>query len=725
VRRLVRALDALSILALWLVLNVTNASAQVEPRPARKGRKYTVKIDSSPQQAAIYLDDKKYGIVGYTPYTGKLVQGDYKLILELPGFKTIERQLRVDSKNKEFFLPMEKQELPGTLDVQATADPNVAGATVLVDGLSVGTAPTLYDVKEGRHQLQIKKDGFEEYTQWVDLKQGQRVTLTPVLKATVKANPKGSLLVDADVADGEVYVDGQKQADTTPTLIDGLEEGPHIVEVRKPPATPWKQTVYVKSGQRSKVTAELASTLTTAKKGGTVRIVASVPGAEVWVDGKLAGTAPYDATDLPAGDHLIEVRAKGYANKEQRVTVNVGTSDIIKFDLVAAGAGGGATSKIKIVSPVPEARAFIDGANVGTAPIDKDVTAGEHYIVVEKEGYAKFEQKVSIEAGQTLTVTAVLRSVGKVRFLSTPGGAEIVLDGKVMGKTPFETDVEGGAHVVTLRLEGYYDFEDQNLQVAGGQTVNVSAPLRLIDSGPTAEEVSRRKATLSSFSARTMPFGDFTVDVSLGYPYWIEGQATVGGSDAKELGWDVSLGFRSLVTTWEFLGTGRLRLFERDPFSFAAFGTIGGGGGFDGRNQFTLQAGVLNTVTFRSGYNAVTVTGRAYFDIWSDRLCGLDTDGKLLDGAPSVCSTTDTTLLAKIKKDYDISADERLERYNGVRFFISLVVEAAVTEQMNFFFILEGAPFQGQRATHSDIFNSTMLGSDPIYNGRAGITFKF
>jgi hypothetical protein len=720
VTRLVRALLAFGAAVLCLILCVDIAHAQVEPRPARKGRKYTVKIDSSPQQAAIYLDDKKFGIVGYTPYTGKLVQGDYKLILELPGFKAIERPIRVDSRNKEFFLPLEKQELPGTLDVQATADPNVAGAQVLVDGLAVGTAPTLYDVKEGRHQLSIKKEGFEDYLQWVDLKQGQRVTLTPVLKPTKKENPKGSLLVDADVADGEVYIDGQKQNDTTPTLVDNLDEGPHIVEVRKPPATAWKQTVYVKSGQRTKVTAELAATLTTTKKGGTVRIIASVPGAEVWVDGKLAGTAPYDATDLPAGDHLIEVRAKGYANKEQRVTVNTGSSDIIKFDLVASSSGGGTTAKIKIVSPVPEAPVYIDGANVGTAPVDKDVTAGEHFIVVEKPGYAKFEQKVAVEAGQTLTVTAVLRSVGKVRFLSTPGGAEVVLDGKPVGKTPYEADVEAGNHHVTLRLDGYFDVE-QELNVQGGQTVNVSSPLKLIDSGPTAEEIGRRKATLSSFSARTMPFGDFTVDLSLGYPYWIEGQATVGGEETKSFGWDVSLGFRSLLTTWEFIGTGRVRLFERDPFSFAAFATIGGGGGFDGRNQFTLQTGVLNTITFRSGLNAVTVTGRAYFDIWSDRLCGVDKDGKVLDGAPAVCKSP---LSQAIQDDLGVSSDP-LERDNGVRFFISLVVEAAVTEQMNLFFIFEGAPFQGQRAAHSDVFNSTMLGSDPIYNGRIGTSFKF
>ena len=34
------------------------------PRPARSGHKMRVKIDSAPQQAAVYVDSKQYGIEG-------------------------------------------------------------------------------------------------------------------------------------------------------------------------------------------------------------------------------------------------------------------------------------------------------------------------------------------------------------------------------------------------------------------------------------------------------------------------------------------------------------------------------------------------------------------------------------------------------------------------------------------------------------------------------------
>ena len=45
---------------------------------------------------------------------------------------------------------------------------------------------------------------------------------------------------------------------------------------------------------------------------------------------------------------------------------------------------------------------------------------------------------------------------------------------------------------------------------------------------------------------------------------------------------------------------------------------------------------------------------------------------------------------------------------------------------MSLYFIFEGAPFQDERAGHSNLFTSTLAGrDDPIYNARLGLTFKF
>jgi hypothetical protein len=691
------------------------ALAQPVPRPPRKGRKYTVTIDSSPQQAAIYLDDKQYGIVGYTPYKGKLVQGDYKLIVELQGFKPVQRQIRVSRSEREFFQPLEKVDT-GQVDIQSSADPNAQGADVFVDGEAKGTVPASFEVRSGRHLLELRKKDFEVFSQWVEVKPGERLTLTPTLKKGVQ---RGGLLIDADVPQAEVKIDGVPAKDTTPVMVPDLDEGPHIVEVKKAPAPPWKQTVYVKAGQTTKVTAELAATVANAS-GGNIRIVSNVPDAEVYLDGSLKGKAPMDLNGIPPGLHLVEVRAKGYANKEEKVTVSAGSATIMKFDLVP---GGDTVGKIKVVSPVPEALVFIDGANVGQVPVEKDIAPGEHFVVVEKVGHGKFEQKVVVEGGQTITITAVLRAAGGLRVLGNIEGIDVFVDGEPVGKTPtVKEDIAVGEHVITFRKDGYYD-EERRVNVEGGKMAILSAEMRLIDTGPTPDELVRITRGLSSFGAKTMPYGRFTADVGAGYPYWIEAKATVGVMDKPKFGWDIGLGFRSHFAIWEFLVTGRFRLFQQAPFSFGAFATIGGGGGLSGRNEFTFQGGGIATVAFNEYVN---VSFRLYADVWSDKLCGDEVGNSgVAESGPDVCTgmadADDVAQAGRIHR-----GESLLDRDSGARLYTSLALEVAFQPRMGFYFIFEGPPFQGQRAAYSNLFTPAMLSrNDPFYYGRAGFSFKF
>jgi len=54
----------------------------------------------------------------------------------------------------------------------------------------------------------------------------------------------------------------------------------------------------------------------------------------------------------------------------------------------------------------------------------------------------------------------------ELKIISTPGNAEVSVDGKVMGSTPFSGRVVRGEHVVTVRMAGFQPWR---------QTVNVAA----------------------------------------------------------------------------------------------------------------------------------------------------------------------------------------------------------------------------------------------------------
>jgi hypothetical protein len=711
---------------LFLGALAAEAHAQQEPpcAPRARSARYTVRVESMPPQAAIILDSENC-VLGYTPWEGKFARGTINITLKRDGYEPVKRSFEVKRTRRVQPIPLITMTAipdPPKVEITANADQNVFNAQVWVDGQMQGQVPVILTVSEGRHLVEIRKEGFQPFSQWVEVKRDERVTVNPVIKAVI-VEKKGGILVEADVAGAEVYIDGKRHEDLTPTLISGLIEGPHVVEVRKDPALPWKQTVVVIADQTVKLSAQLAATMK--PPGGTVRVISNAPAARVFLDGFDMGAAPQDLKEVQPGEHVVEVKAQGYLPREERITVNAGTANVLKLDLQPEPqAAAQQTGKIKVVSPVPEAAIFIDGERIGTAPQEKDLPPGEHFVVVTKPGYKKFEEKISLEIGQVMTVSAELQAAGSLRVLSTPAGADVLIDGQVIGKTPLnQEDVDVGEHVITVSMPQFYSYE-QNVTIEGGQRTIVTAKLDSIDTGPTAEELQEEQRSLSSFSARTMPQGRSTIDFALGYPYFVEGQFTVGAAKIKDFGFDAGVLFRSFGSRTELGVKARLTFFEQEPFSFGAFGVLGGGSNFvddSGRNTIFGQAGILGSLT---AFNVMTVTGRAYFDFWSDRHCPTETDAQ---DALAVCSMTGYT--ANMDRVNDLLGSDNFsdlqDREGGARLMAGLVVEIALWQRWSAWGIFEGAPFQAERAAYTDLFSAAMFADDIGTYLRLGGTYKF
>jgi hypothetical protein len=717
----------LLVLAAWSSM----AHAQAQPKClGNKPGKYPVKIDSAPQGAAIYLDDKACPAVGVTPWEGKLAYGTYTVIVEAPGYDPANRPLRVlrVRKTQELYIPMVKKLDPPKIDVRADADKNMFGATVLLDGQPQGQAPLVLTTTAGRHLVQVKKEGFEDYSAWLETKDNQVQSFAPTIKEIAK--PKyGTVVVDADVPDAEVYIDGNKHPDSTPAVIGNVIEGLHVVEVRKAPALPWKQTVEVKASQQTKVRAELASTLNGGV--GVVRVLSDAQGARALIDGTDMGPVPVDIKDVKAGDHIVQVKAPGFQPSERRVAVTAGGSQIVKFDLNTEAATD--TGLLKVVSTAPGATVFIDGAQVGEVPQERRLSQGDHPVVVRLEGFKQFEQKVRVDAGQTVTVQADLKAVGRLRILSTPAAATVLINGLPAGKTPLDTEVEVGQTVVRIEQGGFQPFE-QTLTIEGGKTETLSRELAV--AGPSETELFAVQRGLSSFGARTLPRGRSTVDLDVGYPYFLTGRITVGaGRFAPGFGFDATVGARTMLSRTEIGLGGRMTFFDHEPVSTAAFTNIWWGSRLlddSKRNGITADFGGLVSLT---ALTHVTITGRAYAELWSDRHCpALDTS------MPNGFEGTDPIQVCTQLKDGSISAGDRsrvkqllgtdgpgvFDRESGARFLLSIIGEIAFEQQWNVYFILEGSPFQdSERALFTNLFSGAQPTNDYRIYARSGLTYKF
>jgi len=714
--RHVHVVAFLSIAALAAVSAFTpgNAVAQTQPRPPVKG-KYKLKIDSSPQQAAVYWDSspnqqpKLYGIAGYTPITIKVPKGAVKIVLEVSGFKPFEQVVDV-RKNTSISPTLERAPRLARLDLQSSSD--AAGADVLVDGVPRGTIPNSFELAAGRHQIEVRKAGHKPFSDWVDLQEGERRTRDISLERAEA--PTGTLLVNSD-AGGDVYVDGQRK-DAAPAIISGLPAGDHVVEVKKDGFPPWRQTVTVPAGQQVKVAASFG-----AATNSSLRVISNEPDVEIFVDGESKGKAPVSIQSIKPGEHIVGGRKTRFKPMEQTVRVAAGENAIVSFRMEVAPPDR-PRATLKVQSQVPNAEVFVDGSSLGRAPIDRnDLDPGKHYVVVHKDGFTDFKREVVLLENQTITMVADLAATGSLRILSSPEGADVKIDGELIGKTPVQRDaVSSGDHIVEFKLKGFFDHKE-TMKIEGGREKVFSVDLKALPSGPTAEQVARRKQGMSSFGAKVNPVGGVTSDFGLGYPYYLTVRLAVGA--VAKPGIDVGVEFQTFFSIYNLALFGKLQLVEAGPFSLAVRSDLGGGTGTNGRDTYFFDAGAIASLSFS---DVATVNGSIRYSAWTDKFCPTNTQESNGVEAEPFCKDQAARMGLFDGQDPSNGA-----RFSGQRLYFGIGVTAAIDRLTSFFFQLEGLPFADQlsykpRFAFMDAYNGALIAkNDHFVYGMAGISLKF
>ena len=112
---------------------------------------------------------------------------------------------------------------------------------------------------------------------------------------------------------------------------------------------------------------------------------------------------------------------------------------------------------IDITGSEPGASIVVDGRTRQDYPLIDPlrVSAGTHIVRVIKAGFEPFEAQQEVAGGQTVHLVAKLRALtasGRLRVTERSGKAlEVVVDGAVVGVTPWEGVLAIGEHVVLLR----------------------------------------------------------------------------------------------------------------------------------------------------------------------------------------------------------------------------------------------------------------------------------
>jgi hypothetical protein len=382
---------------------------------------------------------------------------------------------------------------------------NVDGASVSFDGqfectiaqgvCTVGVSPT------GHVQtITVSKAG---YTTWSGPLSGMPAdkehvavyaTLNPVpTQTTVPPVQTGAIYAQSTPAGAAIYMNGNLQG-YSPITIPNLPPGTYSLKASLSGYTPDTQLINVYTSQTATYYPNLQQSPPAPRSTGTVSVTSVPNAALVYVDGNYQGRAPLTATLYP-GSHSFRLSLPGYNDYTSSVYVTANTNQ--KLNAVLPTAVFGTVS----ISSMPGATVWMDSNNKGIIPSSgtltlSSITSGNHVFKLTASGYNDWINTVYIQPNAITPVSATLissggkpapvSSTGGINIVSTPSGAEILLDNLFRGYTPSTLDgITAGQHQVLLKYTGYIDYST-TATVNAGQTTPLAIGMQVAPT-PTPE----------------------------------------------------------------------------------------------------------------------------------------------------------------------------------------------------------------------------------------------
>ena len=262
-------------------------SAEVQ-RLEQKTRSLVV-IETEPQGANIYLDDKKHGVFAQTPWSGSL-DGTHKVIIEKRGHKSKESTVAPDPNRLVVLqVVLSEEDYLGWLEIRS----NVPGASIFLDDKAtgaIGQTPFSGNLKPGKHKVWVTADGYDETAHDIEIIAGE----THEIVATLQGSPVGYLDVrGAGLDHARVHVDRELVCERVPCRKP-VREGQRTISISRSGYKTYRTRVDLQARTELSIRPNLKR-----KPSRTDAVVAYIFAAAI------AGGATYAylyASDLQAGD---------------------------------------------------------------------------------------------------------------------------------------------------------------------------------------------------------------------------------------------------------------------------------------------------------------------------------------------------------------------------------------------------------------------------------------
>lgn len=323
--------------------------------------------------------------------------------------------------------------------VTITTEP-AGGRVELSGGLALHVGDNHF-ARPGRYRVEITREGY------VPLRAPLVVADASNQRFEFRLEKLPGLVEVQSPAAGRASVRG-RDVGAVPGQLE-LPPGRHELVITAPRYLPYSTPLDVAGGgQRQVLVAKLVPAW------APVTVLTEPTGAEVLVDGKADGRTPAKL-ELDAGTHRLELRQAGFkpwvtdlqvvANEPQTLgPVRLGLPDatlVVRTDPAGASVSVG-------------------GAFRGRAPLTIDVRPDVPLaIVATRDGYEPATSEFSLGPGQRRDVQLALQPIlGEVTVQAEPAGAEVLANGRVIGRAGQALRLPAARQDIEVRLAGHRPY---------------------------------------------------------------------------------------------------------------------------------------------------------------------------------------------------------------------------------------------------------------------------
>jgi hypothetical protein len=399
-----------------------------------------------PSEIWLYVEAGAMTITIQHPVLGKIEKYDMKG--RLKSAKTYKMRLTTQQVNTFVFDVNKHQYLDLTI-WPTTAQVNINGLTPQLDAQGRASIQLSF----GQYRLMVKAQDYHTVEQNITIDNLlQRQSLSVRLKPAY-----GWLTIpnNEQLRGAELFIDGARIG-VAPFEKRQMSSGPHDVTLRK--------AYYKDYTERVTISDSAITTLQPRWDVNYADVKISVhndPEVFIYANDSMLSLGDWSGR-LIAGTYRLEARKKNHQTMTDMLEVNPGEPRSVALKQPTPIYG-----TLSVKTTPTGASVIVDGKPVGTTPFTgRDILIGAHKVKMELKGHKAETVDVTVKEGETTQVDRKLTDFCNAVLRSTPQ-AQIYLNERNIGVTPYRFTKEAGTYQLRLVAKGYLPYENKSLRLDG------------------------------------------------------------------------------------------------------------------------------------------------------------------------------------------------------------------------------------------------------------------